>query len=298
MPGKGGVWLVKEIRRRWPDVAVVVVTAGQDEDAANACICAGAHHYFIKPVKLDEFYHVLEVARRTYQLEKENKRYRRHLERTVCRQTHRLRRTFMSAIDSLIRAMEERDSYTAGHSHRVRRYCIRMGKALKMNRRQLNCLALAARLHDIGKVGIPESVLYKPGPLTKEEDQLIKEHPIIGERIVKPIVRNAEVLGGIRGHHERLNGSGYPDGLAGDRIPLAARLIAIADCFDALTSARAYNAPMNEEAAFDVLRTGAGTLFEPEFVHAFIRVTHSQSCSSAAAGDLRALSNSQCVKRS
>src|SRR5262249_27891929 len=93
MPGKGGVWLVQEVRRRWPDVAVIVVTAGEDQEAASACLKAGAHHYFIKPVNLEEFHHVLETARRTYFLERENKRYRRHLERTVCRQTHRIRRT-------------------------------------------------------------------------------------------------------------------------------------------------------------------------------------------------------------
>jgi response regulator RpfG family c-di-GMP phosphodiesterase len=270
MPGKGGVWLVQEIRRRWPDVAIIVITAGEDQDAASACLQAGAHHYFIKPVNLDEFYHVLEMARRTYLLHRQNKRYRRHLERTVCRQTHKIRRTFFSAIDSLVMAMEERDSYTAGHSHRVRRYVLKLGKALQFKRKVLRQLSLAARLHDIGKVGVPEAVLNKPGPLTEEEFHLVRQHPGIGERLCRRIVRSPDILAGIRSHHERLNGSGYPDGLRGDRIPLLAKLIAIADSFDALTSSRSYHAARTAEEAFRELEAGSGTLYEPEFVRAFI----------------------------
>ena len=270
MPGKGGVWLVQEVRRRWPDVAIIVVTAGEDRDAARACLQAGAHHYFIKPVNLDEFHHVLEIARRSYFLERENKRYRRHLERTVCRQTHRIRRTFFSAIDSLVLAMEERDSYTAGHSHRVRRYVLRLGRALNLKRPALQQLGLAARLHDIGKVGVPEAVLNKPGALTDEELALIRQHPGIGERICQRIVRSKEVLAGIRSHHERLDGSGYPDGLRGNAIPLLGRLIAIADSYDALTSSRAYHEPRTPSEAYHELEAGSGTLYEPEFVRVFV----------------------------
>jgi response regulator RpfG family c-di-GMP phosphodiesterase len=271
MPGRGGVWLVQEIRRRWPEVAVIVMTAGQDANCAPQCLQAGAHHYFLKPFNLDEFHHVLEIAHRTYDLEQEKNRYRRELERKVHRQTQRTRHTFLSAIDSLVRAMEERDPYTAGHSARVRRYTVQLGRAVGLNSRQVKRLSLAARLHDIGKVGIPEAVLHKAGPLDPAEEALIREHPVIGERILTPIVRSREVLAAIRGHHERLDGSGYPDGLIGDCIPLLARLIAVPDCFDALTSRRAYQEPRTVAHAFEVLRAGAGTLFQDEFVNAFVR---------------------------
>jgi HD-GYP domain-containing protein (c-di-GMP phosphodiesterase class II) len=137
---------------------------------------------------------------------------------------------------------------------------------------QVKHLGLAARLHDIGKVGIPEAVLNKPGPLTREEDLRVREHPVIGERILSPIIRSREVLAGVRGHHERLDGSGYPDGLAGDCIPLYARFIAVADCFDALTSRRTYHEPRPVGHAFDVLRSGAGTLFQAEFVDTFVKL--------------------------
>ncbi|HVS39863.1 MAG TPA: HD domain-containing phosphohydrolase [Gemmataceae bacterium] len=270
MPGRGGVWLVREIRRRWPQIGVIVLTAGCDQDAADECRRAGAHHYFFKPIKLDEFRHVLDHAARTYHLEQENQAYRNRLERDVRRQTARVRRTFLSAIDSLVRTMEERDPYTAGHSLRVRCYSLRLADALGLGRQQRKQLSLAAKLHDIGKVGVPEAVLNKPDRLTDEEYGLVKEHPVIGERILTPIIRNPEVLAGIRGHHERLDGAGYPDGLSGRCVPLLARLIAIPDCFDALTTSRAYRSAMPLPKAVEMIRAGAGTQFDPQLTEAFL----------------------------
>ena len=270
MPGRGGVWLVQEIRRRWPEVAVIVLTAGQDAEAARQCLEAGADQYFVKPVKLDELHHAIETTRRTYERRRSHDRDRRRLERLVRRQTLRVRLTFLSAIDSLVRAMEERDPYTAGHSRRVRAYSLRLAKALGLDDRQRRRLSLAAKLHDIGKVGVPEAILNKAASLTMAETLIVREHPVIGERILGRIVRNREVLAAIRGHHERVDGCGYPDGLKGTKIPLLARVIAVADCYDALTSARAYRAPLSPAQAVETLRAGAGTHFQAEFVRAFV----------------------------
>jgi response regulator RpfG family c-di-GMP phosphodiesterase len=272
MPGRGGVWLVHEVRRRWPDTSIIVLTAGQDLGAAAACLDAGTDHYFLKPIKLEEFRHVLEAARRALQRRREKESHREQLEQAVRRQTRRARHTFLSAIDSLLRAMEERDPCTAGHARRVRSHSLRLGKALGLARRQLKQLSLAAKLHDIGKVGVPESILHKQGPLTPEEDRVIRDHPVIGERVLAPVVRCAAVLAGVRGHHERLDGTGYPDGLKGEQIPLLARIISIADCFDALTAIRTYRVPLPPAEALEHLRAGAGTQFEPAFVRAFASV--------------------------
>jgi putative two-component system response regulator len=274
MPGRGGVWLVQEVRRRWPEVGVIVLTAGHSAEAAQECLRAGAHHYFFKPIKLDEFRHVLETAWRTYRQQQETSRDRAVLRRAVRRQTRRVRHTFLSAVSSLVRAMEERDPDTAGHSRRVRAYALRLAEALHLDARQRRSLSLAAQLHDIGKVAVPDAVLLKPGALSPAEEAVVREHPVTGERILAPIVRSRAVLAAIRGHHERLDGSGYPDGLAGDRIPLLARLIAIPDCFDALTSHRAYRPAMPADQALSILQAGAGTHFEPEFVRAFVAVAH------------------------
>jgi response regulator RpfG family c-di-GMP phosphodiesterase len=276
MPGKGGYWLVQEIRRRWPHVTVIVVTAGQDEDSAGQCLRSGVDHFFLKPVKLDEFYHVLETARRSQRTEQEKARYRQRLERRVLRQTRRIRHTFLSAIDSLVRAMEERDPYTAGHSLRVREYALQLSEALGLTKRAYRQLGLAARLHDIGKAGVPEAVLNKAGPLTLAEDLLIRDHPAIGERILAPIIRDADVLSAIRGHHERIDGNGYPDHLAGEQIPILARIIAVADAFDAMTSRRAYRQPMTKAQALDELHAGAGKHFDGQLIHHFLRL-HTRS---------------------
>jgi response regulator RpfG family c-di-GMP phosphodiesterase len=272
MPGRGGVWLIREVRRLWPQVEIIVLTAGHDPRLADECLRAGANHYYLKPIRLDEFRHVLETTHRSFQTREENRRCRTELERAVRRQTRRARRTFLSAINSLIRTMEERDPLTAGHSVRVRRYGLWLADVVGLEAGARRRLGLAARLHDIGKAGVPEAILHKAGRLTPAEEQVVREHPVIGERILSPVVRNREVLAAIRHHHERLDGRGYPDGLAGDRIPLLARFIAIADCFDALTSARAYRAPLAVPHALDVLRAGAGSHFDPDLVRAFRRV--------------------------
>jgi response regulator RpfG family c-di-GMP phosphodiesterase len=270
MPGRGGVWLVREIQKRWPEVSVIVLTAGHDYDAVSECLSAGAHQYFLKPIKLDELRHALESTMRYYRNQREHDHHRRKLEDVVQKQTQRIRRTFLSAIDSLIRTLEARDSYTSGHSWRVRRYALGLAAQLKLPARMRKHLSLAAKLHDIGKVGLPEGILNKPGPLTAEEYDRVKEHPVIGERILTPIIRSRGVLEIIRGHHERFDGGGYPDGLAGEQIPFLARVLSVADCYDALTSSRAYREKRSPEQALEVIAAGAGTQFDPAIVNAFV----------------------------
>jgi len=270
MPGNGGVWLVREIQRRWPGTGIIVITAGEDSAAAKDCLNAGADRYFLKPINLEEFRDALESTLHSYQIEQERERYRRRLELKVKRQMGKVRRTFLSAIDSLIRTVEARHPYTKGHSLRVCHFSRLLGDALGLDASLRKRLILAGKLHDIGKVGTPEAILNKPGALTEPEFEVIREHPVTGERILTPIIRSRRVLAAIRGHHERWDGKGYPDGLCGESIPLLARVIAITDCFDALTSSRAYRQALSAPEAFDVLRAGAGTQFQADLVSAFI----------------------------
>jgi putative two-component system response regulator len=275
MPGNGGVWLVRQIQSRWPATAVIVITAGEDTGTAMDCLAAGAERYFVKPINLEEFRHAIESTLQAHRVQEQGDSQRRQLELAVHRQMRRVRRTFLSAIDSLVRTLEARHPDTKGHSLRVRRYALRLAAALDLDPRQRRQLSLAAKLHDIGKVGTPEAILSKPGRLTPEEFAVVREHPLTGERILSPIVRNPAVLAAIRSHHERPDGKGYPDGLIGDQIPVLARIIAIADCFDALTSSRAYRRPLPVQAALEELRAGSGPQFEPEFVRAFVPIAPS-----------------------
>jgi response regulator RpfG family c-di-GMP phosphodiesterase len=272
MPGRGGLWLVREVQRRWPEVSIIVITAGQDAEAVTECMSAGAHHYFLKPIKLDEFRYALAATMRRYRLHQDHQLNRRHLERTVQKRTRQLRRTFLSAIDSLVRTLEARDPYTSGHSLRVRDYAVRLADALCLSQRDRKQISLAAKLHDIGKLGLPEAILNKQGSLSGLEIEAVQEHPVIGERILTPIIRSRTVLAAIRGHHERFDGFGYPDRLAGEDIPMHARIISIADCFDALTSFRAYRQALPHEHALEMIRHGAGTQFDPRLVPEFLGV--------------------------
>jgi len=146
---------------------------------------------------------------------------------------------------------------------------LRLARVLRLDVRQRRQLSLAAKLHDIGKVGTPETILNKPGRLTAAELEVIRKHPVDGERILAPIIRDPVVLAAIRGHHECLDGTGYPDGLKGTQLPVLARIIAIADCFDALTSSRPYQEVLSTGQALEVLRAGAGSVFQRDFVQAF-----------------------------
>jgi putative two-component system response regulator len=274
MPGLGGVWLVREVQKRWPEASVIVITAGHDEDGLSECLAAGAHHYFLKPINFDEFHHALMSTLRSYQLRRQKEIYRRRLERALGRQKRKLKSTFFSAVASLVRTLEARDPYTSGHSLRVRGHALGLGARLGLERSCLKRLSLAAKLHDIGKVGLPEGILNKPAALSADEISEVRDHPVVGERILAPIIRHKDVLAAIRHHHERFDGGGYPDGLRGPDIPLLARIITIADCYDALTTFRAYRASLTPAAALNHLRLDAGKHFDPALVPVFVDMVH------------------------
>lgn len=175
----------------------------------------------------------------------------------------RLMKTMSSAIDA-------RDAYTRGHSQRVGRYALAIGRQLRLTDHDCEQLYLAGLLHDLGKIGVPDHVLLKPGRLSPEEFDLIKMHPEIGYRILEPIAELAFALPGVLHHHERLDGRGYPHGLAGEQIPLMARILAAADAYDAMTSSRTYRTAMSNERAREILGEGAGMQWDPQVVAAFL----------------------------
>ncbi|EMT44992.1 HD-GYP domain-containing protein [Anoxybacillus flavithermus] len=178
-----------------------------------------------------------------------------------------------SFISVMTTALDARDEYTAGHSQRVAVYAVEIGKRLGMTVEQLVRLYRSAILHDIGKIGIPDHILLKDGKLTDEEFAWIKKHPVLGENIIRqvqPIEEVEDLLPGIRSHHERLDGKGYPDGLEGENIPLFGRIIAVADAFDAMTSDRPYRKGMSVEKAISILLDGRGTQWDAQMVDCFI----------------------------
>ncbi len=183
-----------------------------------------------------------------------------------------LHRLFLSTVKSIVNAIEAKDKYTRGHSERVTKYSIMLAKYLRFDDEFIERIQLAALLHDVGKIGIDESILGKPGKLTDSEYKEIQKHPGIGESIIKPISELKDILPGIRNHHERWDGHGYPDGLKEDEIPLMGRIIALADTYDAMTSDRPYRKGLPHKVAIAEIKKCAGTQFDPSLAKAFINM--------------------------
>ena len=183
-----------------------------------------------------------------------------------------LQSLFLSTIRSIVNAIEAKDKYTKGHSERVTKYSVFLARALNFPEEEVEKIQLAALLHDVGKIGIEESILTKPGKLTEEEYNEIKKHPVIGESIIKPIKSLKYILPGIRNHHERWDGKGYPDGLKGKDIPLEGRIIALADTYDAMTSDRPYRKGLPHKVAIAEIKRCAGSQFDPELADKFIKM--------------------------
>ena len=195
---------------------------------------------------------------------------------------HQVEREYTDAIIALVAAVEARDAYTSGHSSNVALISEQIGRRLGLRGEALEMLHLSALLHDIGKLGIPDQILLKPGRLTEREFATIKEHPLRGVEIASKIGALRDCVPGIRSHHERLDGSGYPDGLSGDAIPLFARVIAVADCYDAMTSERPYRGPLSGSQALQSIRSEAGVKLDAEAVSALLDVVAAAGATDAA----------------
>ena len=172
----------------------------------------------------------------------------------------------MATVKSLVSAIDAKDPYTSGHSERVNILSMLLGKTMGLSKEELDILRWASILHDVGKIGMPEAILKKPGPLTPEEYEIVKEHPERGYRVISPIRQLGAASLGVRCHHERADGNGYPLGIRGTEIPLPARIIAVADTYDALTSTRPYRDPRNPDQAFSVITSVRGTQLDSSIV--------------------------------
>ncbi len=206
----------------------------------------------------------------------ENRVYRWALRSQAREQAERLNQLLLRAVRTLAQALEARDAYTWGHSARVSRYGELIARQLELADAEVANISLGGELHDIGKIGVPDVLLLKAGPLTPEEYRRIMQHTVIGDRILRPLLHNQpEVLSIVRSHHERLDGSSLPDGLSGDSIPLTARIVAVADAFDAMTSARPYRSALSVRAALSELIAHAGTQFDEACVEALVSCSDS-----------------------
>ncbi|HXI20640.1 MAG TPA: HD domain-containing phosphohydrolase, partial [Gemmatimonadales bacterium] len=270
MPGVSGLDLLDELQRSYPETAVLMLSGVSDVTTAVMCLDRGALDYIAKPALVEEVRARVAKALEKRELLLQRRFYQRNLELRVRTQATRIKELFLQGVQTLAHALEAKDAYTSGHSMRVSRYAARTAVRLGLTGERLEEIRLGAELHDIGKIGTREAVLNKPGPLSEEEFRHITEHTVLGERILAPLAReNPTVLQIVRSHHERMDGRGFPDGLAGAVIPFEARIVCVVDAFDAMTTNRAYRESRGPFEAMEELRRCAGSHFDPDVVEAF-----------------------------
>jgi cyclic di-GMP phosphodiesterase len=270
MPELDGLGFLTEVRRLFPDTAVVMLSGIAETSVAVECLHLGAADFLTKPIEMSEMHARVARALEKRALVMQNRYYQATLERRVREQAERIRELFLEGVQMLARALEAKDPCLRGHSIRVSHYSVETARRLGLGEPVIEQIRIGGELHDIGKIGTREAVLQKPGSLTEDERHQICEHPALGERMLAPLARESPgVLRVVRSHHERLDGSGFPDGLQGEAIPLEARIVAVADAFDAMTSERPYRSSRPPADALGELHQVSGSQLDPEAVAAF-----------------------------
>jgi response regulator RpfG family c-di-GMP phosphodiesterase len=279
MPGMSGLELIPRVKSMSPNTVVVMVSGMQTVESAIDALRLGAFDYVMKPFDLRQVEAVVKRALEHQDLIMAKQRYEDHLEELVEQRTaeldhalNSLEDAYRSTLRALTAALETRDLETHGHSERVVSYSLRLGRAYGLNSAKMKALEFGSLLHDIGKIGVPDLILRKPAKLTEEEWVLMREHPVHGQMILRGIEFLAGAALVVGQHHEKWDGSGYPLGLAGEEIDICARIFAVADAYDAITSDRVYRKGKPYEDAAKELDAWAGKQFDAAVVEAFHRV--------------------------
>lgn len=286
MPGGDGIQLLRQIKDHMPDLDVIMVTGAVDADTAVQAIRQGASDYVTKPFNLDEVQIVVERVLEKRQLIIENEAHQEHLEELVCQRTRELveknhevenlytelEGTYESTLQALVTALDLRDNETHGHSYRVVEYAVVVAERMGVVEPDMTWLRRGSILHDVGKIGVPDAILRKPGKLTAEEWVEMRRHPEMGYDMLKHISFLQPALSLVLHHQERFDGTGYPHGLKGYEIPLGARIFSVVDTFDAMTSDRPYRAAMSMAQVRAELIRCRGTQFDPDVVDAFLSI--------------------------
>src|SRR5438552_14624179 len=279
MPGMSGIELLRQARAIDGDVAVIVLTGAADLKTAIESLKLGAHDFIMKPINIDELLIATERALERRQLLIERREYQELLEKRVVEATRdlasayrQLQDTYRSTLEALGSALDTRDVGTEAHSRRVHGYALATAREHGVPEADLPDLAHGVLLHDIGKIGIPDAILLKPGPLTNAEWKIMRRHPEIGKALIEriPFLRGAVPI--VWSHHEKWDGSGYPRRLKGEEIPLGARIFMVVDAFDAMTFDRPYSQAKPFDVAKAEIRRCGGSHFDPSVVESFFRV--------------------------
>jgi putative nucleotidyltransferase with HDIG domain len=274
MPGMDGHAFAKAVKadESLKHIPVILVTARTGAEMLAQGIQAGADDYISKPFDSVELKARIRSLLRIRQVESELALVNRNLKMRTSDLVDQQRSLFLSTVKSLVSAIDAKDEYTRHHSTRVTDFTLKIARTMGYSEKELGDLELAALLHDVGKIAVPENILNKPGRLTDQEFALIKEHPARGESILRPVLELKEIAKVVRAHHEHYDGKGYPDGLKGREIPLGARIMAVADAYDSITSERPYRKAASHRFAVKEIIRCSGTQFDPEVVEHFLEI--------------------------
>jgi putative two-component system response regulator len=279
MPGTSGVDLVPQALEIEPDLAILMLTAVNDATSAALCMQRGAMDYLTKPIELADLGRAVQRAIKRREMLLENRHLNQWLKEEVTtrtaelhRQQHRMERISTATLEALVNALEAKDPYLRGHSARVADLSANIATELGMNEEEVDRVRMAGRLHDLGKIGTRDAVVNKEGPLTPEEFEHVKQHVIIGAQILAPLVHLGDIVSMVKSHHERWDGTGYPDGLRAEEIPRGGRIIAAAEVYDALTTSRPYQEKMTPEQAAERMADLSGTVLDATVYDALLRI--------------------------
>jgi len=272
MPGESGIDLTRHIAAAHGDTAVIMLTGEDDPKVADAAIAAGTYGYIIKPFNPNELTINVRNALRRRKLEIANRTYRQNLEKTVAERTSQLKKALDGITQVVIRTVESRDPYTAGHQHRVALLSVAIAEEMGIPKDQIEGIRMAGEIHDLGKISVPAEILSKPTRLTDIEFGLIKTHPRVGYDILKDINFPWPIAQMVLQHHEKMNGSGYPQGLSGEDILPESRILCVADVVEAMVSHRPYRPALGTDAALEEISKNKGTLYDRDVVDACLKL--------------------------
>lgn len=294
MPGLRGIEFLKEVKRNWPETIRIMLSARDEIDTTLSAINQGeVYRFVLKPWKDRELVSVVKDGLNQYQLISENKKLQQlteeqneklkklncYLETRVLQGTkeilqkdQELHTIYFSAVQALAEAVEAKDVYVRGHSAKVSRYSTKIAQKLRLDEKRVEEIRIAGLLHDIGKIGVSDRILRKRGKLTSAEFDIIKTHPEIGVKILEPMSLPWEIIPIIQQHHERYDGKGYPEGKKGENINLGARIMQIADSYDAITSDRPYRKASPRTKAIAEIKKCSGTQFDPKIMKVFTKL--------------------------
>ena len=269
MPDIDGIKTLKTIKELSPDLSIVMVSASRDIEHVRGALKEGAYDYIFKPFVIEEVGTVIKRAIERASLIRQNLDYQRNLEDKVISQTRELINLYADTLEAMVLALDLREKETGYHSYRVTEYALTLARRMKLSETDLSILAKGALLHDIGKIGVPDDILLKPDLLSKKEWKIMKEHPLNGYQLLKKIEFLEEAAQIVLYHHEHYDGTGYPHAISGDKIPIGARIFAIVDALDALTSDRVYKKAISFEEAKEIILSESGKQFDPGIIDVF-----------------------------